>query len=50
MQKLQETCLEIKNLIKLLQEVNQKKKTKKVEKIYILPENGQQIINDLRLF
>ena len=25
-------------------------KTKKVEEIYILPEKGQQIINDLRLF
>ena len=54
LQKLQETPLEITQLIKLLQQVNQRKKEKtnqkKTEEIYIRPENRQKIIGDLKLF
>ena len=42
----------MKQLIKLLQQANQKKKEKinKPEDIYIPPEKRQQIIDDLKLF
>ena len=52
--KLQKIQLKTKQLIKSLQQVNQKKKKqqeqqqKKTEEIYIPPEKGQQIIYDLR--